>query len=289
MRALLRVYRRFIWLDKPLHKNHLLDEFFQDVGPVDHVISNGDHTCGSAWVGVSDDACFESVKICLEQLRKRFSPGFQATIGDHDLGKMSFVGRRGGMRLASWHRAVGDLQLKPFWQIELGHYSLIGITSSLIALPVFEHDTLPEELPAWRRLRLEHFAEVREAFSNLDADQRVLLFCHDPTALQFLWGDDVIRAKLPQIEQTIIGHFHTNLVLRTSRVLAGIPPITFLGHTARRMSTALSEARHWRPFKVRLCPSLAGVELLKDGGFYTVDLDEGARQPAKFEFHSLPR
>jgi hypothetical protein len=29
--------------------------------------------------------------------------------------------------------------------------------------------------------------------------------------------------------------------------------------------------------------------LLKDGGYYTVELDAEARQPARFEFHSLPR
>jgi hypothetical protein len=40
---------------------------------------------------------------------------------------------------------------------------------------------------------------------------------------------------------------------------------------------------------VRLCPSLAGIELLKDGGYYTVELDEAAQRPAQFEFHRLKR
>jgi hypothetical protein len=94
---------------------------------------------------------------------------------------------------------------------------------------------------------------------------------------------------LPQIEQTIIGHLHSNLVLWKSRWLAGMPPIRFLGHTVLRMSTALSEARLWRPFYVRLCPALAGIELLKDGGYWTVELDPEARQPARFRFHRLHR
>src|SRR5207302_6601947 len=117
----------------------------------------------------------------------------------------------------------------------------------------------------------------------------VILFCHDPTALPVLWREDVVREKLPQIEQTIIGHLHSNLILRQSWLLAGIPRITFLGNTACRLSSALKEARHWRPFKIRLCPSLAGIELLKDGGFYSVELDPQARQPANFLFHPLPR
>ena len=53
--------------------------------------------------------------------------------------------------------------------------------------------------------------------------------------------------------------------------------------------TALNEARKWKEFRVRLCPSLAGIVLLKDGGFLTVQLDAEARSPAKFQFHALPR
>jgi hypothetical protein len=55
------------------------------------------------------------------------------------------------------------------------------------------------------------------------------------------------------------------------------------------MSTALGEARHWKPFRVRLCPSLSGIELLKDGGFLTAELDADARQPAKFHLHRIHR
>jgi hypothetical protein len=78
-------------------------------------------------------------------------------------------------------------------------------------------------------------------------------------------------------------------ILDPSGILAGIPQIGFLGNTARRLSTALREAKHWKPFKVRLCPSLAGIELLKDGGFYVADLDPEARRPVDFSFQPLPR
>jgi hypothetical protein len=94
---------------------------------------------------------------------------------------------------------------------------------------------------------------------------------------------------LPQVEQTIIGHLHSELILWKSRLLAGMPTIGFLGHTVKRMTTALNEARLWRPFHVRLCPALAGIELLKDGGYLTAELDPEARQPARFAFRPLPR
>src|SRR5689334_24191964 len=55
--------------------------------------------------GVSDEASCTSAMECLQKLRQRFGSQFQATFGDHELGKVSFFGMRGGMRLASWHCA----------------------------------------------------------------------------------------------------------------------------------------------------------------------------------------
>ena len=194
----------------------------------------------------------------------------------------------GGMRLASWRRAQ-ELGLDAFWQLEIGNYVLIGFISTLVALPSYPADMLPAERPEWEHLRAEHLAALRRAFDALRPSQRVLLFCHDPTALPYLLREESVRAKLPQIEQTTVGHLHSNLVLWKSRLLAGMPPICSLGYTVRRLSTALSEARHWRPFHVRLCPALGGVELLKDGGYCTLELDPEARQPVNFRFHPLHR
>src|SRR5262249_45702880 len=122
-----------------------------------------------------------------------------------------------------------------------------------------------------------------------DPDQRVILFCHDPTALPFLWSEDSIRGRLPQIDQTIIGHLHTNLVFWKSRLLAGMPVIRFMGHTPRRLSAALHDARLWRPFNVRLCPALAGIQLLRGGGFYTAELSNDASAKPRFHLRHLPR
>jgi hypothetical protein len=285
----MRFHRRFIWLRDPLFQNHLLDRFLERSPDWDWVIANGDYSCDSAFVGVSDDAVCQSAKECLDKLRKKFGERLRANFGDHELGKISLFGGRGGMRLASWRRAREELGLAPFWKIEVGEYVLMGVVSSLIALPALELETLPEEWEDWARLRVEHIGQIREAFAALKPSQRVLLFCHDPTALPFLRQEPVIEARLSQIERTIIGHLHSNLILWKSRVLAGMPPITFMGHTARRLSRALNQARHWKPFHVLLCPALAGIELLKDGGYYTVELNPAAREPARFHFQRLRR
>jgi hypothetical protein len=288
-RVLARFYRHYIWLREPLRKGHLLDQFLERAADYDYVIANGDYSCNTAFVGLSDDAACQSARECLGKLRQRFGPNLRATFGDHELGKLTMFSSSGGMRLASWRRAREEVGLEPFWRLEIGSYVLLGFVSSLVALPVFQPDTLPAEWPEWERLRAEHLAEIRRAFDALQPSQRVLLFCHDPTALPFLWREESVRAKLPQIEQTTIGHLHSNLILWKSRLLAGMPPIRFLGHTVQRLSTALSQARYWRPFHVRLCPALAGIELLKDGGYCTLELDPDARHPARFRFHPLHR
>jgi hypothetical protein len=289
IRLAARLFRHFIWLRDPLNQTHLFDRFLEQGASFDYVIANGDYSCNSAFVGLSDDAACESARECLGKLRRKFGERLRATYGDHELGKMTMFGARGGMRLASLRRARDELGLAPFWTVSIGRYALIGLASSLVALPAFEADLLTSEKPEWERLRAKHLEEVRQSFAALSSVQRVLLFCHDPTALPFLACEPEVRARLPQIEQTIIGHLHSNLVLWKSRLLAGMPAIGYLGHTTRRLSTALNRARDWRPFKVRLCPALAGIELLKRGGYLTAHLDPDARQPARFTFHRIPR
>jgi len=289
LRTFVRFHRRFLWLRDPLSQNYLLDRFIEQANKYDYCIANGDYSCNSAFVGLSDDAALQSARECLQKLRQTFGDRFYANFGDHELGKISFFGGRGGMRLASWRRAIEDLQLRPFWQFRVRNYVLLGVVSSLLALPVYASDCLPEEYAEWERLREEHFDEVCAAFHELQPEQRVLLFCHDPTALSFLWHDETIRSKVPQIERTIIGHLHSKLIWWKSWLLAGMPRVAFLGHTAKRLTSALREARLWRHFHVRLCPALAGIQLLNDGGFLTIEIDPELRRLAHIQFHALPR
>jgi len=289
LRTLNRVYRHWIWMRHPLDQGRQLDRFLAEVGPVDYVVANGDYPCDTAYGGFSDPASFQSARECLGKLRDRFGDRVRFTLGDHDLGKLSLFGGRGGMRLASWHCATQQLGLPSFWQLPVGRYLLLGVASPLIALPANRADVPPAEWPDWQPVREAHLAEIRAAFDALRPDQRVLLFCHDPTALPFLWREEAVRRRLPQVEQTIIGHLHTGLILWKSRMLSGVPPIRFLGRNINRFSSALHEARHWWPFHMRLCPALSGIELLNDGGYYTVRLDPSATRPAHFTFHPLPR
>lgn len=286
-RALTRFYRHHVWQRDPFAHNHLLEQFLRRVSPVDWVVANGDYSCDSAFVGVADAAACESARLCLGKLRAAFPARFAAILGDHELGKKPLGADRGGMRFESLHCAVRELDLQPFWRISVGRYVLIGVASSLIALPVYEPETLVAERSAWRRARAEHLHEIAGAFAALTAEERVLLFCHDPTALPFLLELPAVRTRLRAIERTIIGHLHSPVVLWKARLLAGLPPVHFLGHTARRLSTALCRARSWDRFRILLCPSLSGVQLLKDGGFYTAALDPEAREPVRFEFHPL--
>jgi hypothetical protein len=256
---------------------------------VDYLVANGDYSCDSGFVGVSDPAAFQSAKECLHKLRAKFGDRAWFTFGDHELGKLPLFGGKGGMRLASWHCATRQLGLQPFWKFSIGRYQLIGVASPLLALPACQPDVLPDEWPEWQRLREAHLAEIRAAFDDLQPEQRVLLFCHDPTALPFLWREESVRRRLRQVEQTILGHLHTRLILWKSRLLSGIPPIRFLGRNVSRFTSALHEAHHWWPFHIRLCPALSGIELLNDGGYYTVRIDPSASLPARFNFHPLPR
>jgi hypothetical protein len=289
LRVMVRAFRRQVWLRDPLAHNHLLDRFLAAAAGADFVVANGDYSCDSAFVGVSDDAALSSAVLCLEKLRQQFLDRLAVVFGDHELGKMSLFGGQGGPRLASWQRLVGELGLPPFWQRNFGRYELMGVVSSLVALPVFAPELLPGETAAWEELRAGHLAEISRAFAALPPDRRVILFCHDPSALPWLLASEPLRQKLGQIELTVIGHLHTRLVLRLSRVLSGLPPIGFLGNSVRRMSAALWQARAWRPFHVRLCPSLAGSELLKDGGYCWLTLDPEAREPAQLRFRPLAR
>jgi hypothetical protein len=280
-RTFVRLYRDHFWLRNPTEHNHLLDQFFLVAPQADYVVANGDYSCNTAFIGVADDAACQSARECLSKLRGRFSPNFSETFGDHELGKTSLFGDAGGTRIASWHRAQTDLGLKPFWTVEIGNHVLMGVVSTLIALPVFEPETVPEERGEWQRDREKHLTAIRNAFNALKPDQRVLLFCHDPTALPFLWQEDAVRKKVSQIDSTIIGHLHSSLFLWKSRLLAGMPIISLFGKSIRRYTKALHQAREWRHFRITLCPSLHGIELLKDGGFLKITLDSERESAGK--------
>lgn len=288
LRLAVRAYRYFIWRRDPFAHNYLLDRFCQEAPVADYVIANGDYSCDTAFVGVSDEPAYRSAEECLAKLRQKFGAKLHLTIGDHELGKRSLFGGRGGMRLMSWQRTTEGLDLKPFWKFQVGRYVFIGITSSLVALPVYRPETISEEHAGWEHLRNDHMNQICDAFIALEPTQRVVLFCHDPTALPFLWKEEPIRDRIDQITQTILGHLHSRFYLWQSKLLAGLPTISWMGYSIRRMTAALKEARLWLPFRIRLCPALAGIQLLKDGGYLCLEFDDGGDESPTFEFRPLP-
>jgi len=282
-RVLARTYRRWFWMRDPFCQPGQFDRFLEAAGEPDLLVANGDFSVDSGFIGLADPAVFETVRHCVERLRQRFGERFYPVIGDHELGKLNLMGGYGGLRLGSFDRAVHGLGFEPFWQVEWGQWVLMGVTSTLVALPLYEPEILPAEAGRWTELRAVHLEKISQALDSLRPDQKVLLFCHDPSALFFLGQEPAVRARSGQIERTIVGHLHSELVLKLARLLAGMPDIRWMGNTVRRYSWALRRARSWEPFRVLLCPSIKGIQLRKDGGFLRLCLEEEAMGPIQVE------
>ena len=166
LRSFVGVYRRYIWLRDVFAHNHLLEFFLDRVPQSDLVVGNGDYSCDTAFIGSVDPAAFESASLCLGKLREAYGDRFVAVMGDHELGKKSIFGGAGGMRLPSWDRALSGLKIEPFWIREVGVYRVIGIASSLVALPVFDADLLEDEVEGWNQIREKHLRQIESAFES---------------------------------------------------------------------------------------------------------------------------
>ena len=174
LRAFARVFRHLVWMRHPLDQGLQLDRFLARSGRWIFAWPTAIIPATPARLGVGDPASFQSAQECLGKLRAKLGERARFTIGDHDLGKLAFFGGKGGMRLASWLCATQQLGLQPFWKLSIGRYILMGVASPLIALPANQPDTLPDEWPAWQRLREAHLAEIRAAF---DASSRSSASC----------------------------------------------------------------------------------------------------------------
>lgn len=273
-------YRRFIWLAEPHQQNYRVAQILERETRPDRVIVNGDLTVDSAFMGVSDPAALQSVRECLDALRASYTDRMDLCLGDHEIGKRSLFGGAGGPRLASLTSAQANLGFRTSWRRDIGPYTLLGMTSTLTAWPAFSAEALSEEAATWETVAAAYQREIVALFSDIEPDRRIVLFCHDPTALSFLADLPAVRRCLPQLEATVLGHLHSPALFGLARRLAWMPEVGLLGYSVRRYSRALRHARSWKLFKPRLCPSPSGIQLLKDGGYLVLDLDkEGRREP----------
>ncbi|HMP75887.1 MAG TPA: hypothetical protein PKE12_06290 [Kiritimatiellia bacterium] len=243
----------------------------------DWVIANGDYGGDLGGVGLSHQATLDSASVVVDMIRDRFPGRSRFVFGDHDLGKYSTVLRQGGIRLNSLEVGEQRLQIPSFWHETDGDFHLIGVNSSLFTLDLFLPEALADEVPEWQRRRAAHIEQVNEAFQGLSSRARVVLFCHDPSALTALSQLPVIRRRLPQIALTVIGHLHSPTLLKLARYAARFSQFKPKYPVARIVAHGLSGARQWNLFHPVVCPSTFGTGHHVAGGILLVRGAAGGR------------
>jgi hypothetical protein len=281
-RGLYRVRRRF-WNTHPemrevAFRNALLQ--VSEFDP-DWVIANGDYGGDHGGVGVSDQATFESAARVVNIIRTLFAQRARFVFGDHDLGKYSTELREGGIRLNSLEIGERKLGIPSFWHERDEDFHLIGVNSSLFTLDLFLPEALASEIPAWRRLREEHIEHVSHAFDGLSDHARVLLFCHDPSALHALRHMPVVNRRLRQIEMTVIGHLHAPGLLKLARLVPAGSKWKPKYPVARIVAQGLEGVRSWKMFHPVVCPSTFGTGHHVRGGILFIEKNEDGRLVAR--------
>jgi hypothetical protein len=268
-----RVRRRF-WNAHPEWREAAFLKALEQVRDYkpDWVIANGDYGGDHGGVGVSDDATFESAAGVIQAIRRRFRSSCRFVFGDHDLGKYSTLLRGGGIRLRSLELGEERLGIPSFWHEVDEDVHLIGINSSLFTLDQFLPEALVHEIPEWEKRRDRHYAEVSEAFLHLPSRARVLLFCHDPSALHALAQLPAVRNRLGQIERTVIGHLHSPGLLKLARLLPRKPGAWKPRYpVARIIAHGLEGVQSWAQFKPVVCPSTFGTGHHIRGGLLFIE------------------
>lgn len=225
----------------------------------DWLIANGDYGGDFGGTGLSNGATLDSARVVVDTIRSRFPERSRFIFGDHDLGKYSTVLREGGIRLHSLDVGERQLRISSFWHEVDECYHLIGVNSSLFTLDLFLPEALAEEIPEWQRRRAAHIEQVTRAFSELPSRGRVILFCHDPSALAVLSRIPVIARRLHQVELTVVGHLHSPTLLRLSRYAAQLSNLSPRYPVARIVATGLAGVKTWSKFNPVVCPSTFGT------------------------------
>ena len=239
----------------------------------DWIIANGDLGGDYGGVGLSDDATFESVGVVVKMVRELFADKGLFVFGDHDLGKYSTALRGGGIRLHSLERGEKQLGIPSFWHKKDEDFHLIGVNSSLFTLDFFLPEALAHEIPEWQRLRAEHIERVSHAFDGLPKNARVVLFCHDPSALTALAQVPVVQKRMSHIELTVVGHLHSPSLLRLTKLAKLARRWKPKYPVARIIAQGLNGVDAWAQFNPVVCPSTFGTGHHVAGGLLFIERD----------------
>lgn len=245
------------------------------------IIANGDYGGDYGGIGLSDEATFDSAALVVKVIRDRFPRQSRFIFGDHDLGKFSTVLREGGIRLGSLEVGEQKLGIPSFWHEVDEDVHLIGVNSSLFTLDLFLPEALADEVPEWKRRRDEHIALVARALEGLPSSGRVVLFCHDPSALTALSQIPIVRRRMRQIELTVIGHLHSPTLLRLARYASRLSRLKLRYPVARIVAHGLEGARSWDLFHPVVCPSTFGTGHHLAGGLLFIEKDADGRLVAR--------
>ncbi len=247
----------------------------------DWVIANGDYGGDHSGMGVSDDATFESAAHVVGSIRRRFPENSRFVFGDHDIGKYSTERREGGIRIASLHRGEKQLGIPSFWHEIDEDVHLIGVNSSLCTLDLFLPEALVDEVPEWKRCRAEHIEHVSHAFDGLPAKARVVLFCHDPSALHALSQVPIVKRRMKQIELTVIGHLHSPSLLKLAKLMPASKGWRPKYPVARIIAHGLEGVKSWHQFNPVVCPSTFGTGHHFRGGLLFIEKDKHGKLVAR--------
>lgn len=238
----------------------------------DLLVANGDYAGDHSGTGLSDDHTYESVNHVVSLIREIFPQRSRFNFGDHDIGKYNTVRRQGGIRLKSLERGL-QLGLESFWEEARGTLTLMGVNSSLLTLELYLPEALPEEVEAWSAQREAHIGEIVERFAALPREHRVVLFCHDPSALGLLSGLPEVQQRIPQIACTVVGHLHTPMLMGLTRMMRHVPVPKTKYPIARIVTHGARGSQDWKQFHPVVCPSTYGVGKHLSGGILFLESD----------------
>lgn len=275
-RALHRLRRRF-WNWHPAPREACFLRALDEIAArhPDLVVANGDYGGDVGGIGLSDPATFASVAHVVEMIRATFPGRARFVFGDHEIGKYSTALQRGGIRLESLRRGEKEIGIASHWVERQGDFLLVGVHSTLLALDLFLPEALPSEVDGWVRRRDEHLAEVEHTFEGLPRGGRVILFCHDPSALSVLHERPAVRARLDRVACTVLGHLHTPKLLPLTRAAGRLTGWSPRYPVARIIARGAQGAGAWKAFRPVVCPSTFGTGHHFAGGVLLLETGRG--------------